>query len=70
MEKGLLEASKRWKEEGKKFKDGLNDWLDVMYVQKEDPTTECPEETREDMIDYVLNKIGEFNSEGKYAELR
>ncbi len=64
------EASKRWISEGKTYKNSINDWLDIIYLDKQNPTTECPEETRKDMSSYVINQIGKFNDEKKLDELR
>lgn len=64
------EASKRWIKEGKAYKDRLNDWLDIIYIDKKQPETPCPEETRQDMAPYVLEQIIAFNEQGKQEELR
>ena len=64
------EASKRWKEEGLHYKNSLNDWLDIIYMDGENPTTPCPEETRKDMDEYIVDKIGEYNENEKFDELR
>ncbi|KQO28632.1 hypothetical protein ASF10_22665 [Flavobacterium sp. Leaf82] len=68
--KELLEASERWKKEGSEYKKDINEWLDIIYIQKENPTTECPEETRKDMGDYVLEQLIEYNKNGKHKEFR
>ena len=68
--KSVKEASQRWIDEGKKFKNAINDWLDIIYLDEQSPIEECPEETREDMSGYVLNKIEEYNKDKKYKELR
>jgi hypothetical protein len=64
------EASRRWIAEGKTYKDSINDWLDIIYIDEQNPSTECPEETRKDMSSYVINQIGKFNDEKKFDELR
>jgi len=64
------EASKRWIEEGKKYKNGVNDWLDIIYMDKQQPTEACPEETRKDMSSYIFDKIQEYNNTKKIDELR
>ncbi|KQB42636.1 hypothetical protein [Flavobacterium aquidurense] len=68
--KNLQEASDRWKKEGTEYKTAINEWLDIIYIQKENPTTECPEETRKDMGDYVLEQLIEHNNNGKHKEFR
>lgn len=69
MEK-LKQASERWIKEGEEFKGSLNTWLDTIYIGKTDPDTACPEETREDMGEYVLEQLKKFNEEGRQAEFR
>ena len=64
------EASKRWIEEGKAYKNALNSWLDIIYIDGKQPETPCPEETRKDMGEYVLQQILDFNEQGKQDELR
>ncbi len=64
------EASERWIREGKIFKDNINDWLDIMYIDDKQPEDPCPEETRRDMGPYVLRQIEEFNSKGEHSKLR
>lgn len=66
----IEQASERWITEGKAYKNALNDWLDMIYIDQKQPETECPEETRKDMGNYVKDKIIEFNKQGKYKELR
>ena len=68
--KSIEKASERWISEGKKYKNAINDWLDIIYIDKQNPTEECPEETRKDMADYVLDTIVEFNKNKQYDELR
>ena len=70
MFKTVKEASDRWITEGKSYKDNLNDWLDIIYMDGKQPETPCPEETRKDMSDYVMEQIFEHNKDGKYDELR
>lgn len=64
------EASARWIEEGKTYKNQLNSWLDIIYIDKKQPEAPCPEETRKEMGPYVLEQIIAFNEQGKYEELR
>jgi hypothetical protein len=66
----IEEASKRWIKQGLDFKNNLNDWLDIIYIHGEKPTTECPTETRQDLADFVLEKLIEFNKNGKADEFR
>jgi WD40 repeat protein len=66
----VKEASERWIAEGKTYKDNLNDWLDIIYMDGKQPETPCPEETRKEMSEYVMEQIVEHNKEGKYTELR
>ncbi|MDR2920425.1 MAG: hypothetical protein LBV72_13815 [Tannerella sp.] len=70
MEQELKKASERWIREGKIFKDEINAWLDIIYIDGEDTDTECPEETRKDMAGYVLEQLVKFNEEGKHKEFR
>ncbi|WP_146154471.1 hypothetical protein [Chitinophaga ginsengisoli] len=70
MFKTVEEASQRWITEGKAYKDKLNNWLDIIYIDKKQPETSCPEETRKDMAPYVLDQIIAFNEQGKQEELR
>ncbi len=70
MDQKLKKASERWIREGKAFKDSINSWLDIIYVDKDEPDTECPEETRKDMAEYVLEQLVKFNEEGKHKEFR
>jgi hypothetical protein len=70
MFKTVEEASQRWIAEGKAYKDQLNNWLDIIYIDKKQPETVCPEETRKDMAPYVLEQIVAFNEQGKQEELR
>ncbi len=64
------EASKRWIEEGLAFKNGLNAWLDQIYRDEEGPEDPEPQETRQDMAEYVLSRIVEFNGKGEHKKLR
>lgn len=66
----VQDASERWVREGKSYKDQLNDWLDIIYIDKVQPQAPCPEETRQDMADYVLEQIIGHNSNGNYEALR
>ncbi|OXG07142.1 hypothetical protein BC749_102895 [Flavobacterium araucananum] len=68
--KKLQEASERWKKEGHEYKTALNEWLDIIYIQKENPTTDCPEEPRKDMSEYVLEQLIEHNKNGQHKEFR
>lgn len=68
--KNLQEASERWKKEGHEYKTAINEWLDIIYIQKENPTTECPEEPRKDMGEYVVEQLIEHNKNGKHKEFR
>lgn len=68
--KNLQEASERWKNEGNQYKTAINEWLDIIYINKENPTTECPEETRRDMAEYVLEELIKHNKNGKHKEFR
>jgi len=63
-------ASARWIAEGRTYKNALNDWLDGIYIDGQDPTTPEPIETREDMAGYVLEQIKVFNHRGEHARLR
>ena len=63
-------ASARWIAEGRSYKKALNDWLDGIYMDGQDPTTPEPTETRLDMAGYVLEQIKAFNSRGEHARLR
>lgn len=64
------EASKRWIEEGLAFKNDLNAWLDRIYKEGEQPEEPEPTETRQDMAEYVISQIVEFNQRGEYDRLR
>lgn len=66
----VQEASRRWIAEGKSFKDQLNDWLDIIYIDRQNPETPCPEETRKDMGTYVMEQIVEHNRQGNTTALR
>lgn len=68
--KTVQEASHRWIAEGKTFKNQINNWLDIIYLDEKQPETECPEETRKDMASYVLNQIVEHNRQGAIPALR
>lgn len=70
MFKSVHEASERWITEGKAYKNKLNDWLDIIYIDKKQPETECPEETRKDMGGYVMEQIVAHNQQGDYSTLR
>jgi hypothetical protein len=70
MFKTVHEASERWITEGKSYKAKLNDWLDTVYIDKTQPETECPEETRKDMGEYVKEQIVAHNASGQYELLR
>ncbi len=70
MNDTLKKASERWIREGKTFKDGINAWLDVIYLEKRQPDTPEPLETRRDMADYVMGQIVEFNQRKEYEHLR
>ncbi|QLC65917.1 hypothetical protein LPB248_06345 [Flavobacterium sp. LPB0248] len=70
MDAQLKQASERWKKEGKEFKTSINKWLDKIYIEKQNPTTECPKETRKDLGEYVLENLIEYNNLGKYEEFR
>ena len=63
-------ASERWIAEGRNYKKALNDWLDGIYIDGQNPTTPEPTETREDMAGYVLEQIKAFNHRGEHARLR
>jgi WD40 repeat protein len=66
----IEEASKRWIAEGLAYKNNLNDWLDQIYIHNKQPEMPCPEETRKDMAEYVLEKLAEYNAAGKQEEFR
>jgi WD40 repeat protein len=68
--KTIQEASGRWKREGRAYKDQINDWLDIIYIDKKDPEQPWPEETRQDMAAYVLGQIEAYNERGEYEALR
>lgn len=70
MNEELKKASERWKKEGKEYKTAINEWLDIIYIKNEDPTTPCPEETRKDMAVEVLENLIEYNTLGKHKEFR
>jgi hypothetical protein len=63
-------ASERWIGEGRAYKKALNDWLDGIYIDRQDPTTPEPTESRQDMAGYVLEQIKAFNHRGEHARLR
>ncbi|MCF7223633.1 hypothetical protein [Marilutibacter chinensis] len=63
-------ASRRWIDEGRACKKALNDWLDVIYIDRQNPSTPEPAETRGDMAGYVLEQIKAFNRRGEQARLR
>ncbi|MBN2378271.1 hypothetical protein JXM67_00495 [candidate division WOR-3 bacterium] len=64
------DASKRWNEEGLRFKNDLNAWLDIIYKEDKQPDTPEPQETRADMAEYVVERIKEFNKRGETEKLR
>lgn len=66
----LKNASARWIQEGQEFKKAINKWLDTIYVDRKNPTEDCPEETRKDMAAYVISELIEFNKQGKHQEFR
>lgn len=66
----ITNVSARWISEGRTYKDNLNNWLDIIYIDKKQPETPCPEETRQDMDAFVKEQIIAFNEAGKYDELR
>ncbi len=70
MEEQIVNASKRWIEEGKEVKSAINNWIDKIYIEKVQPEEDCPEETRSDMAEYVLEQLEVFNREGKQQEFR
>lgn len=70
MEEQIVNASKRWIEEGKEIKSAINNWIDKIYIEKVQPEEDCPEETRSDMAEYVLEQLEVFNREGKQQEFR
>lgn len=63
-------ASMRWIGEGRAYKKALNDWLDVIHIDRQNPGTPEPVETRGDMAGYVLEQIRAFNHRGEQARLR
>ena len=64
------EASERWIREGKAYKDAINAWLDVIYLEKRKQEDPEPKETRKDMAEYVLDQIVAFNEKGEHEKLR
>ncbi|MDJ1501569.1 hypothetical protein [Xanthocytophaga agilis] len=66
----ITEASQRWINEGKSFKDKLNNWLDEIYIDKVKPVTPCPEDTRKDMTAFVMDQIYYHNEDGEFDKLR
>lgn len=64
------EASERWIEEGKTFKDALNSWLDVIYIEDRENRNPEPKETRCDMGEYVLARVIEMNKSGEFDKAR
>ena len=63
-------ASERWIAEGRSYKKALNDWLDGIYIDRQDPSTPEPTESRHDMAGYVLEQVKAFNRSGEHARLR
>jgi hypothetical protein len=70
MNEEVMKASERWKKEGKEYKTAINEWLDIIYIKNENPTTDCPEETRKDMAGEVIENLVEYNALGKHKEFR
>lgn len=66
----IVQASQRWISEGLDYKNRLNDWLDIIYIDSKQPDTPCPEETRKDMFIFVVGQIQQYNNDEKYDELR
>lgn len=66
----VTEASERWIREGKAYKDAINAWLDVIYLEKRKQEDPEPTETRKDMAAYVLDQIVAFNEKGEHEKLR
>ena len=65
----IEESSKRWIDEGRAFKTALNAWLGEIYAGKK-PSTDEPEDTREDMADDVIAYARQLNAEGRADDLR
>ncbi len=65
----MEEASKRWIEEGRAFKTALNAWLAEIYAGNK-PSTDEPEDTRDDMADQVLQYARQLTKEGRADDLR
>ncbi|MCJ8153270.1 hypothetical protein MKJ01_05780 [Chryseobacterium sp. SSA4.19] len=70
MNEEIKKASERWINEGKETKSAINNWIDTLYLKNEQPPEPCPEETRKDMAEFVLEKLAEYNAAGKYNEFR
>lgn len=66
----IEDASKRWIQEGLDYKKKLNDWLDLIYIEEKNPETDCPEETRQDLAEFVTEKLIEYNKQNRSAEFR
>jgi len=64
------EAAERWIQEGKLYKEQMNDWLDMYLIDRIRPTISLAEQTRTDMADYVLQQVINYNREGNYEQLR
>ncbi len=63
-------ASKRWIEEGKIYKDAINAWLDVIYLEQKSPEDPEPKETRTDLAAFVRDQIIALNASGEHEKLR
>lgn len=70
MTESIKAASERWITEGKQVKSAINDWIDTIYIKDEQPAENCPEETRQDMAEYVLEQLIAYNKSGKHQEFR
>ena len=66
----IEEASERWKREGKKFIDGLNEYVRKCYTVGPNKAGKEPRETRQDMADYVRERLVELNAAGEHRRAR
>jgi photosystem II stability/assembly factor-like uncharacterized protein len=66
----IEEASARWIKEGRAFMTALNAYVDRVYAVGVNKAGQEPSETREDMADYVRERLVELNAKGEHRRAR